>query len=39
MEIEGMIIICILSCSVMLGMGIAQIRDDISEIKSLLKNK
>lgn len=39
MEIEGFIIICILSCTVVLGMGIAQIREDITEIKNLIKNK
>ena len=39
MEIEGLILICILSCTVVLGIGIAKIRGDIAEIKNLIKNK
>lgn len=37
METESLIIICILSCAILLGFGISQIREDIAEIKKLIK--
>ena len=42
MDADGliiMIIICIVSFTAMLGIGIAVIREDIAEIKNLIKNK
>ena len=39
MEINSLIIFCILSCTVVLGFGIAKIREDIAEIKNMIKNK
>lgn len=39
MEIEDLIIISILACTVVLSYGIVLIRQDLEEIKDLIKNK
>lgn len=39
MEIEDLIIISVLACTVVLSYGIVLIRQDLEEIKNLIKNK
>ena len=37
MEIEQLIIVFMVSCTIVLAMGIMQIREDIDELKELIK--